>query len=163
MKKIWQFIIGVWHCLTSRTVYVDFDGTLVHDTFSYFLDALRRHNHKKMKARKLDELISIEQIEQVLVNLNSIHRRYFVLFFCLLLKSLGKKLVILTNRSYVHRLMTVNNLGFWKILFSDMIFCSHSKGDYIDSYQNSRKKSICLIDNQEVYIRYPYAKKGLKV
>ena len=163
MKRIWQFIIGVWYCLTSRTVYVDFDGTLVHYTFSYILDALWDYNHKLMKARKLDELISIEKIEQGLDNLNALHRRYFVLFFCLFLKMLGKRLVILTNRSYAHRPMTVKNLGLWKILFSNIIFCSHAKGDYIDSYQNRTKKCVCLIDNDEVYIKYPYAKKGLKV
>ena len=109
----------------GNTVYVDVDGTL-------------------MRSFEIPENVEGNKFLWWNENLAPTKILYTRIFLCAILRMLGSKLIIWTNRSNAHKGMTIKSLGLAKFLFSDFrFFEGEKKGTY--------NKNMFVIDDDKRY------------
>lgn len=86
-----------------RTIYVDVDGTLL--------------------SNELDTLFTVHGVEWYeQQRISDLPKRYWLLIALLLLKLVGFRLVLWTNRGQMNAAATKINLGMWWYMFTDHQF-----------------------------------------
>lgn len=108
-----------------KTVYVDVDGTI--------LESMKIPSGVKNAFVYWNENLSVTKI---------IWSRILILA---VLKLLGSKLVIWTNRSIIHADVTFKSLGMTKNLFSEFYFYNGDKSKFYN-------KDMRLIDDDKKYL-----------
>ena len=132
-----NIIITVISMLFVKTIYCDIDGTLLDES----LDITFKYRRDVVKMSKKDLFCWYDNcgVDDLCID-------YVLMSLLVVMKILGKEIIVWTNRGEEQREMTERNLGMWMLLFDDSLYCCGKKS--VDLLVGD-----CItIDNEEEHV-----------